>query len=345
METQTIKSVSDLDTESPEPGIYKDVPDSKYFKVKALNNSRINTIVQQSPAHAKYEAENPDHSSTDSQMLGTIAHAKLLQPELLDERVKLLPEGYAGSNKWKNKLIEEFDKAPLSTDNKKAENLALIEEYYPNAVIADKEAKKTANQMVDNLKEDDQKHYKSKLKGIMSSGYAEVVFVWEDEETGILCKCKFDWINFEYGLGFDYKTTKDASPKKFKYSVSDYGYHRQLVHYYQGAVANGVDLKKNAILAQETEPPYLHAWYEFMFDSDYFFGTKGNEFQVAKYQIEGALKRWKYCIENDYWPGYTKGFLGDNVFPIALKYDEYKRYENDPFIEDDKEFELERVPA
>lgn len=339
-----ILTVKDLDTEEPAPGIYADVPDSQYFKVKALNNSRINTIVKESPAHARYEAENPDYSSTDSQLLGSIAHMKLLQPEIFDERVKLLPEGYAGSNKWKQKLIDSFPKAPLSTDNKKADNIALIEEHYPDAVIGDSEKLATAETMIKKLKADDKKYYNSKLQAIMSSGFAEVVFVWEDEETGVLCKCKFDWINFDYGLGKDYKTTKEASPGKFKHSISDYGYHRQLAFYYRGANANGVDLKKNAILAQETEPPYIHAWYEFMFEEDYVMGSQGNEFQIANYQIDGALKKWKYCIDNNYWPGYTHGFLGDNVFPIALKWDDYKTYQNDPFIEDEPEFELERVP-
>lgn len=344
MSTETeIKTASELDIENPEPGIYEGVPDSTYFQVKAVNNSRINQIIE-SPAKAKYEVENPDYSSTDSQLLGSVAHLLLLQPEQ-KERLKMLPEGYAGSNDWKEELISRFPDAPLSTDNKKAENLELIEEHYPDTVIADEATKELAEQMIEKMKADDKRYYKGKLEKIMSSGYAEVVFIWEDEETGIVCKCKFDWINFEIGLGFDYKTTKDANPQKFNYSVSDYGYHRQLAFYYRGAIANDVELKKNAILAQEKEQPLLHAWFEFMFDADYVRGSKGNEFMIANYQIDGALKRWKYCIENDYWPGYTNGFQGDNIFPIALKWDDYKRYENDPFIEDEQEIELKRVPV
>lgn len=338
------KKAEELNPEEPEPGIYVDVPDSTYFQVSALNNSRLNTFIQKSPAHAKYDAENPDYSSTDSQLLGTVAHTLLLQPDEFEDKIKTLPGGYAGSNKWKKELIARFPNAPLSTDNKKADNLALIEEHYPDAVIADESMIDQAKAMVEKMRYDDSQYYNGKLKGMMSSGYAEVVFIWEDEETGILCKCKFDWINFDIGLGFDYKTSRDASPKKFNYSVSDYGYHRQLVHYYRGATANGVQIQKNAILAQEKEPPYQHAWYEFMFEQDYLHGSKGNEFMVANYQIDGALKKYKYCLENDYWPGYTKGFLGDNVFPISLKFDEYKRYNNDPFIENDQETELKRVP-
>src|SRR5699024_8378358 len=117
-----IKSKEDLDIENPQQGIYEGVPDSQYFKVKALNNSRINTIADSSPAHAKFEADNPDYSSTSDQILGTVAHAKLLQPELLEERVKMLPEGSARTNKWKQALIDAFPDAPLSMDNKKAEN-------------------------------------------------------------------------------------------------------------------------------------------------------------------------------------------------------------------------------
>lgn len=339
-----ILTVKDLDTEEPVPGIYSGVPDSQYFKVAALNNSRISTIVSQSPAHAKLEAENPDYSSTTDQMLGTVAHTLLLQPEQFDDRVKLLPEGSARTNAWKDALIANFPNAPLSRDNKKAENLALIEENYPDAVVCDQGMVDQATAMIEKMKDDDRAYYKGKLSAMTKNGHAEVVFIWEDEETGILCKCKFDWINFDIGLGFDYKTTRDANPAKFKYSVSDFGYHRQLAHYYRGAQANGVDLKKNAILAQEKEPPYLHAWYEFMFEEDYVMGSQGNEFQIANYQIDGALKKWKYCIENDYWPGYTHGFLGDNVFPIALKWDDYKTYQNEPFIEEKQEFELERVP-
>lgn len=333
----------DLDTQNPKQGIYIDIPDALYFETNALNNSRLNTLINDSPAHAKLETEEPDYSSSKSQMLGTIAHTLLLQPEQFEDRVKLLPEGSARTNKWKNELIKRFDNAPLSTDYKKAENLALIEEHYPNAVIAEADQIDLANAMIRKMKADDKKYYGGKLKTMMKAGYAEVMFVWEHEETGLLCKCKFDWINFDIGLGFDYKTTRDANPNKFRYSVSDYGYHRQLAFYYRGATANGVDLKKNAILAQEKEEPFLHAWYEFMFEPEYLLGSKGNEFQVANYQIDGALKRYQYCKENDYWPGYTNGFLGDNIFPIALKFEDYKRLENDPFMEEEQEYKLDRV--
>ena len=49
----------------------------------------------------------------------------------------------------------------------------------------------------------------------------------------------YDWLGYEDGSGngiqMDLKTTKDARPSKFKYSVRDFGYDEQAWHYNQAA--------------------------------------------------------------------------------------------------------------
>lgn len=333
------KTTSDLDILDPEPGIYINVPDATYFKIEAVNSSKLSTILRKTPSKVKYNTENPENNVTDSKILGSTAHVCLLQPEQLEDRVKLLPEGYAGSKKWKQELVERFDRADLSVDNNKAENMQLIMEEYQDEVVTTKEILEQAKAMVNRLKWEDAEFYDFKLWTILDKGHAEVVFIWVDEKTGLKCKAKFDHMNFDIGLGMDYKTTgkeAGASPRKFMWSVSDYGYHIQLIHYFKGARACDTDLLRNAILAQETEPPYPHAWYEFVYDQDPFYGAKGTEFQVAEYQWELAMKKYAYCVENDIWPGYSRGLNSENVFPIKLKFDDYRMYQEDPFTNPDE---------
>ena len=64
-----------------------------------------------------------------------------------------------------------------------------------------------------------------------SGGIAEQVSVWEDKDTGVLCKCKADYVNLEEGYIVDIKTTTDANPDTFVHTIRKYGYDKQSAFY------------------------------------------------------------------------------------------------------------------
>lgn len=332
MTEHNIMTADQLSIEKPQPGIYADVPDSIYFKVKAVNNSSLTTLFNKTPAHLKWEMDNPeeDTGSTPSQLLGSLVHAMILQPDRVEDDVKAIPEGNKNSKAFKLELRKTFPEAGLDGKENWGEAQAKIEQAYPDKLLASKDQIKLAKQMVAKVKSDDAEFGKFKMFKIFKSGLAEVVFIWVDEATGLVCKCKFDWLNLDLGFGIDLKTTRDASPDKFRYSVSDYGYHRGMVFYESGAKANGIDLNGMAILAIETEQPFIHAWYEFQ----WLEGGKstGEEYAIAKDEIRSALTAYAGAKSSGVWRGYVNS-AGENVLPLTLKFDHYKRFRDNPFTE------------
>lgn len=57
---------------------------------------------------------------------------------------------------------------------------------------------------------------------------------WQDDETGLLCRCRFDIFHPEWDA--DIKTCRDNSPRKFTSSIWEYGYHRQGNFYGEGSM-------------------------------------------------------------------------------------------------------------
>ena len=60
----------------------------------------------------------------------------------------------------------------------------------------------------------------------------EVPMVWEDSDTGVLCKGKADGVADDYLL--DLKTTREPNLSNFKRSALKYGYDRQSAFYLDG---------------------------------------------------------------------------------------------------------------
>jgi hypothetical protein len=76
-------------------------------------------------------------------------------------------------------------------------------------------------------------------------------------------KCRFDGL-FQAGqpyIGFDLKSTQDASEAGFMWQSAKYGYDVQVAHYLKTAGDCGVPIKAMPIIAIEPEPPYATAVY------------------------------------------------------------------------------------
>lgn len=313
-------NASDINIQNPEPGVYFNVPDSVYFEIEAINNSLLKTLKSESPAHYKYKKETGQFKFTKSMDLGSICHVLLLQPERLDEHVKIIPEMSKNSKDFQFALEDMFPDAATDYSYKWAENRAIIEEAYPDMILTERSTLDEAQRMNERLWEYDKYHGGGRLAQVMDGADTEVVMIWEDEATGILLKCKFDILNLEYGIGADYKTSRDIHPQKFKYQVSDYGYHRALEFYDDGARANGIELVNNSLIVQETSAPYIHYWAE----------LEGEERQIAAAEIRTYLTQLAACRRDDSWPGY-RDTMNRNILPIRLKYDDY--HNDDLFFE------------
>lgn len=282
-----------------EPGIYKNMPDSEYFAIDAVSNSYLKEV-KKSPGHAKFA---PKDEPTKAKGVGTIAHLALLQPERLGTCVKIVPEENKNSNAFYDELSNIFPDIGIEKKLNWIGNQQLIAEQCPDIILTERADLNMAKTMAESVKNN------YNCARLLATGDSEVVIIWEDEETGLLCKCKFDKLNTELGIGVDLKFVEDASPDKFAWAAYDYGYHRQQVHYFEGAKSQGIDLKTNVIIAVEKTPPYPPTIYE-LGDEDW---------AVAAEELRHLLIVEAGCRRTGKYPFYCNG-QGQNILTLRLPY-------------------------
>ena len=130
-------------------------------------------------------------------------------------------------------------------------------------------------------------------------GELEVTGVFEDPETGVLCKIRPDRLVERANLSANLKSTRDASPWVFGADAARRGYHRREAFYRRGLAALGTECTASALVTVESAPPYSVACY--LIDEDHL--------RVAGTEVTRLLDHFKYCEAADYWPGYGDEFL------------------------------------
>lgn len=132
---------------------------------------------------------------------------------------------------------------------------------------------------------------------MLVDGEAEKPIVWTDDETGVQCKGRVDFIG-EAGL-VDLKTTKDASPRGFASASWRYGYHGQLAFYTDGLVTSGETVQEVHIIAVETSAPYVVQVYT----------LSPTLLRMGREEYRRLLSRYAHAVRTGEWPGYSASDL------------------------------------
>jgi hypothetical protein len=152
-------------------------------------------------------------AATEAMNLGTCVHTLLLEKELWDERIIVVPKvdgrTTEGTAQKKELADKHADKIQLTEPD-----FELVQEM-AYAVMQHEDA--------------------GRLLSI--PGDVEKVYKWEDAATGLPCKCKLD-VYLKAGTVLDIKATE--SPHDFGRAAYDWGYHRRAAHYINGLLANKV---------------------------------------------------------------------------------------------------------
>jgi PDDEXK-like domain of unknown function (DUF3799) len=122
----------------------------------------------------------------------------------------------------------------------------------------------------------------------LQEGEAEISMLWEDGETGIVCRGRIDWLVCP-NIIIDLKTTKDCSSIEFGKDVAKYGYHLQLAYYYDGYKAITGHIPECKIVAVEKIAPYECS--VFSIDDDII--------EEGRFQYKELLKKLKDCQEKN----------------------------------------------
>ena len=127
-------------------------------------------------------------------------------------------------------------------------------------------------------------------------GEHEKSFFWEDDETGIVCKCRPDSYSKigKQNIVVDLKTTTNAETQAFMRDAIKFGYDIQAAHYTQGMKANTGHDFEFIFVAQEKTAPYCVN----ILQTDEYFMQSGAETRSE------LLKQYIECLERDEWPAY-----------------------------------------
>lgn len=276
-------------SETPTPGIYRNMSFDDYAAIDAINNSTLGHF-SRSALHAQAYMLNPDHPS-DAMELGTAFHAAVLEPDRFDEEFVAAPvcdrRTLAGRERWK-----------AFTDANSGK------------VVMPKGEADACMRMAQAVRKSDTANTLLRAKGAN-----EVVVIWEDDETGVLCKGRTDGIRIlgEYTYLIDIKSTRDASRGEFSKSIFRYGYHRQLAMYLDGltAVTGDARHRRPVFIAVENIMPHALAVYELEPDS----------VESGRIEYREFLRKYANCVATGKWPGYADGLQPINVPHWAMKGD------------------------
>ena len=254
-------------------GLIHGMENGVYHATTAISNTVLSSMAR-SPAHCFILHVADDRrkmATTPAFFAGTLAHCAILEPGALLDRYILKPEGLDMRTKdgkaWKAAL-------PAGVDMIDADQYA--------AALSQRDAVRAVPE----------------LSELLATGVAEVSAFWTDDETGLSCKCRPDWVHtLSDGrvILVDVKTTIDASPQQFTRSVWRYGYHRQAAWYSAGyARAAGVEVAGFVFAAVTSAYPFIAAAHTL--DDDYL--------RIGQDESRRLLDEYADCKLTGQWPAY-----------------------------------------
>lgn len=253
------------------------MPADQYHSHSAVGHSGLVRIMR-SPAHYQQYVSNPP-SPTPAMEFGTAAHTAILEPDRFGQTYVVAPkfdrrtkEGKAQAEAWE---AANTGKTALTADQMDA-----------------------IQKMVANIKAH------NGAAGLLANGLAEMSGFWIDQETGIECKCRPDFLsmggspfdgNIDRIAGIvDVKTCTDASADGFARSIATLGYDVQAAFYQDGLKALTGRTIPFYFVAVEKDAPYAVACYK----------ASDEVIEIGRAKYRAALQLLKWCRDNDQWPGY-----------------------------------------
>lgn len=280
--------------EAPKPGVYPNVPFSDYSRWDACNHSMLHRM-EVTPAHARWWQLHPEES-TRFQDLGHALHQALLEPELFRQSHLVAPD------------------VDRRTKVGKAEWAAFEERAAGRTIITESEM-----ECLQGIQRNAAAHETVK-QALEGRGVSELSMVWEDPETGVLCKGRIDRLTEINGWPFviDLKTThKPATTFSWQTSVERYKLHEQAAHYLRGlAVLSPLPeaQRKYAWLVAETEAPYAVRIFE----------AEDAALSIGNDEVSKHLRLYAECKKTGVWPSWPEGMDLAGLPPWA-----YKRFDLD----------------
>ena len=242
-------------------------PHKDYLRNEGISRSLLFNM-RKSPAHYKQALEAPEES-TKAFEFGTAFHAFMLEPRIAEDTYAVVPKLDMRRTEDQLRYAEIVDSGKL----------VLSEEDY-NTIMA----------MVDAVNS-------NRYARALLSGEKEVSYYWDDDLTGLGCKCRVDCRTDlkSTSVIVDLKSTDDASTDGFLRSVIKYGYDLQVAQYKTGVEMVEKRPHKFVFIAVEKTAPYGVN----ILEADELLFNKGYD------DYRAYLGMVKECTESGNWYSYT----------------------------------------
>lgn len=240
--------------------------------------------VHRSISHWLKEKDKPAEQ-TPALLFGSAFHCSILTPNQFNEEFCISP------NFDKRTKAGKEDYAKFITENR---NKQIIGETDYNAILGMQKSV-----------------FNHPFAGVLfNAGDAEHSFFWKDKATGLLCKCRPDYLRHDNTV-VELKTCVDASYYAFRAAVAKYRYYVQGAFFCDGISAVlSEDINEFIIVAVEKTEPYAVAVYRLGPD----------ELKCGRIEYESDLRKiqeYESKPINDRWPGYPD-YIQDMFLPSYL---------------------------
>jgi hypothetical protein len=296
------------------PCFIDDLAFEAYMAHPAPGSSFLWRMLDRSPYHARYAPP----LKGDQFSLGTLVHSLLLEPDLAEEQVLVLPSVNITTNAGKAELVEFYTskltmmEVPEAPDKPEGKRLDAILKGYREACdemgyqVVGKEMMDTAKAMRDSV-------LSTRLGSVtLDKGVAERSMFIRDPVTGLHLKGRVDWIPDGHELLIDVKTTQSAKESDFARSMAKYGYHVQtaLYRWIHQLIIGARRPWESLHLVVESEPPYDTVFYRI--DEDAI--TRGEQ------KMRRAIDMLSWCVMHNEWPGLAWSWNDqqDEIKPLSL---------------------------
>lgn len=285
-----------------ETGAFKNIANSAYHGGNGISKSGLD-LIGKSPLHywaAYLDPDRPERVETPAMELGTAIHSAVLEPDKFATDYVVLP----ADAPRKPTAVQRNAKKP--SDDTVAAIMwwdAFNEEHKDRRII-DADDYESIVAIQRNVRN----HPAARV--LLDGGEAELSMFWEDSETGVLCKCRPDFMNYKQNVIVDVKSTEDASPAAFMRSVVNYGYHVQAAWYLDGVkAATGTAPKAFIFAAFEKSRPHATAFYY----------ADPEMIEIGRKLYRERLAVYAQCLASNLWPGYPETLQAISLPVWALK--------------------------
>lgn len=301
---------------SPTNGVsYEGISNEDYHKGPGVSSSNIKTVLNKTFGHYLEEKKNPK-DPTPALRLGTAIHTRILEPDLYEKNYLTEMPAVPARRGESKKIYEEWEK----------ENLDLVVDKYKGKLTSDQWAKEYMNwknpgmefvspsdvEIIEGIYKSWSEH--SQIQKIFTGGIAELSIYWIDKITGLLCKCRPDYLNKKWPCLADIKSCMNGGLDEFEGDITTHDYHISAAWYLWGCMeAFGFNFEDFVYVPCEKSSPYTVTFYP----ADQGSLDLGKGLYMAGLQL---FKRHFDAIERDEkpWLGHSRKVKPAGVRPWAM---------------------------